>query len=111
MDEIFFIDGNRQKISSETISSHIGLVLSILNNDKNMKREFEMSGKEDPVVFLIEDKGYMAGSEMGPYYKKLIYDRKMINEGQKRLLGYYKEMGYELKDLAKEKEMMEREGK
>lgn len=96
-DEAFFVDENGNKISSDTISSHIGLALIMLEKNEELKKEFEDSGKENPIEFFISNKGYIAGGTMGTY-KSIIYKSSSISEKQKKILTYYYEEGYNLKD-------------
>ena len=107
IDEAFFIDENGNKISSEEISSHIGLALRILEENEELKKEFEKSGKANPVEFLISNKGYMAGGTMG-VYKSITYKSSSITDKQRRLLGYYYEEGYRLNNESAKKEEREK---
>ncbi len=106
--EVFLINKKGEKISSPTISSHIGLSDKLIEDNEELKKEFELSGKNSTLEFLLGDKGYMAGSEIGNYYKKITYESNLASEKQKRLIQYYCGKGYRLEDLAKEKEKMER---
>ena len=63
MDEIFFVDKKGNKISSEEISSHIGLALQIIKQEQNLESEFKSSNEKNASIFLIKEKGYMAASE------------------------------------------------
>ena len=71
----------------------------MLEKDEELKKEFEESGKKDPIEFLISNKGYIAGGTMG-VYKSIIYKSSSISEKQKKILAYYYEEGYNLKDEA-----------
>lgn len=106
-DEIFLIDREGKRFSSEQISSHIGLANLILEQDEALKREFEQSGKINPLEFLLGDKGYMTISQIG-VYKQVIYDSALVSEEQRRWLYYYYEEGYKFKDLAAEKKSLEK---
>lgn len=106
--DLFLINEKGEKISSENISSHIGLAYLVIENDNELKKEFEQSGKQNPLEFFLGDKGYVAGSQIGNYYKKLIYDSNLISENAKRWIQYYHEENFETNDLAIEKEMLER---
>lgn len=106
-EEVFLIDREGKRFSSEQISSHIGLANLILKEDEELKKEFEKSGKRNPLEFLLGDKGYITASEIGAY-RQLIYDSALVSEKQKRWLYYYYEEGYQLKDLAVEKKCLEK---
>lgn len=106
-DEIFLIDREGKRFSSEKISSHIGLANLILEQDEELKMEFEQSGKRNPLEFLLGDKGYMSTSKIG-MYKNIVFDSTLISEEQRRWLYYYHEEGYRLENLAREKKMLEK---
>lgn len=106
MEEVFFIDENGNKISCENISSHIGLANLIIEK-KDLKKEFEQSGKYSPTEFLIENKGYIAISDIDTY-RKVTYDSEFTSEKQKRLIQYYSEEGYDFTDFAIERRKLER---
>ena len=106
-EEVFLIDREGKRFSSEEISSHIGLANLIIEQNEELKKEFEQSGKRNPLEFLLGDKGYMTISEMG-VYKQVIYDSELLSEQQRRWLGYYHEEGYKFKDLAIEKKSLEK---
>ena len=106
--DVFLINKEGEKISSPAISWHIGLSNKLIQDDEELKKKFELSKKNSALEFLLGDEGYMAGSEIGNYYKQLTYESNLASEKQKRLIQYYSENGYGLKDLAKEKEKMER---
>ncbi len=106
MEEVFFIDKDGNKISCENISSHIGLANLIIEK-KDLKKEFEQSGKNNPIEFLIENKGYIAISNSG-IYRKVTYDSEFVSEKQRRCIQYYAEEGYGFTDFAIEKRKLER---
>ncbi len=103
--ETFFINQEGNRISSENISSHIGLAYLIIQKDKGLEKEFHESGKENPEVFLLGNKGYMTASELT---KTVVFDSKLISEKQMDWLRYYHEEGYRFHDVAREKEELER---
>lgn len=108
--ELFLIDKEGKRISSDTISSHIGLAYLIMDKNEELKKEFEKTGKQNPLEFLLGDKGYITVSEIGNYYKEVVYDSKLSTEKQIEWIEYYRERQYKTRDLAKEKEMLERGG-
>ncbi len=111
MAEVFFVDNEMKKFSNEKISSHIGLAQQIVEQNKDLKDEYEKSGK-NLLEFLIVDKGYITLSELGSY-KAVVFASSSISEKQKRyILGCYEE-GYRLENLStqlkkKQKENEER---
>lgn len=108
MEAVFLIDKQGRRISSENISSHIGLANLIIEKDEELKKEFERSGKYNPVEFLIEDKGWMAISDDNFYNREVTYDSEFISEEQKRWMQYYHEEGYHFTDFAMERRKLER---
>lgn len=98
-DEILYIDENGNKISSEEISSHIGLSKLILDKNEELKNEYEKSGKSDMCDFLVMDKGYLKVSKIGNYYKVVSYASSKVSDKQRRVLAYYAEEGYALDNL------------
>ena len=106
-EETFFVTSSGDKISCEDVNSHIGLANVLFEKDEKLKKEFEKSGKESPLEFLLEDKGYMTVSNM-EYYKHVIYDSDLVTDEQRRWLLYFNEEGYSSKDLAIEKRELER---
>ena len=100
MDEIFFVDKNGNKISSEEISSHIGLAFQIIKQEQNLECEFKSSNQKDASIFLIKEKGYMAGSKTD-IRDFIVYNSLNVSEKQKRILGYYAREDYALEDIAK----------
>lgn len=99
MDEVFFIDKDGNKLSSEDICSHIGLGNLILQKNENLREEFQRSKKRSLTEFLIVDKGYVAAGSMGEY-RNITFDRNSISEKQKRLIHYYHAEGYRCNDLS-----------
>ena len=81
MSEVFFIDQKGNKFSCDNVNSHIGLANIVMENDEELKQEFQRSGKQNPVNFFLEDKGYMAGNE--GYNGKLTYDSEFVSDEQK----------------------------
>lgn len=106
--EIFLIDEEGRKISSDSISSHIGLEMLVIENDKKLKEEFKNSSMDSELVFLLEDKGYMAVSQINTYYKKLTCDTRKLSEKQLEIEKKYCQKGFEINDLAIEKDKIER---
>ena len=106
-EEVFLIDSDGKRFSSDNISSHIGLAYLILKENEELKKEFEQSGKRDPLEFLLGNKGYMTVSNFEPY-KKVIYDSELASEEQKRWIQYYNDEGYKLNNLAEEKKKLEK---
>jgi len=98
MDEVFFIDRDGNKISSDTMSSHYGLAHLILEQNENLKEEFEQSKRNDKVDFLIFEKGYLTVSNIG-YYRKIKFSSLSITEKQRAIIEYFCEQGYEIDDL------------
>ena len=98
-DEISYIDENGQKISSDEMSSHIGLSNLILEKNEELKQEYEKSGKTDMCDFFVMDKGYLKVSNIGDYYKVVTFSSSKISDKQKSLLMYYMEEGYKLDNL------------
>ena len=98
MEEIFFIDSEGNKISSDKIFSHVALANAILQKRKELEEEYKQSGERDPVDFLISKKGYIKISNQG-YYRKCVYSSIKISEKQKNLISYYCEEGYSLDDI------------
>ena len=81
-EDVFLIDNEGKRISSDTISSHIGLALKVMEQRLELKEEFEKSNRRNPLEFLLGDKGYMTISEMGTY-RKIVYDSELSSEKQK----------------------------
>ncbi len=100
-DYVSFIDIDGNEISSEDISSHIGLARKIVDENLELKNEFEKSGK-DAMNFLILDKGYIARGTIGNYYRNISYASDKISEKQKKIIVYYKEEGYGTTDFTQE---------
>ncbi len=107
-EEISLINQEGEKITSDKISSHIGLAYLILERDEELKKEFEQSGKRNPLEFLLGDKGWMTTAKIGEYYKKIVYDSEIISDSQKKWIEYYLKKGYRPQDLAMEKKNLER---
>lgn len=100
MDDVFFINQDCKKLSSEDIASHIGLANLILENNEQLKKEFQKSGRNNPVDFLICDKGYLKITNQG-IYQKLVYSSDKLSPRQKELVEYYTQAeGYDSDDLA-----------
>ena len=98
-EEVCFIDGDGNKISCENISSHIGLAMAILEQDQKINEEFKRSTMQDPVDFLVYNKGWAKTTRQG-YYRKCIYSSSRLTEKQRKRLLYYKYTeGYEMDDL------------
>lgn len=100
-DYVSFIDQDGNEISCDNISSHIGLAEKIIDEDPELKEEFEKSGK-DAMNFLTLDKGYISRGTMGNSYKNISYASDKVSEKQKKLIAYYKEEGYETRDFTQE---------
>ena len=108
MSEVFKKKKKGNKFSCDNVNSHIGLANVVIENDENLKQEFQKSGKRNPVEFLLGDKGYIAGDE--GYHGKLTFDSEVTSDEQKRWIAYYVgEEGYQHHDLAREREIMQRE--
>ena len=105
-EDVFFIDYDGNRISLDDISSHIGLAVKIIESNATLKEEFKNSEKQDPVDFLISDKGYMKLTEQR-WYKKCIYMGTKLSNRQKELCRYFEEEGYELEDQYRLKLMQE----
>lgn len=106
-EEAYFVTGSGDKISCEDVNSHIGLANVLFEKDEKLKKEFMESGKESPLEFLLEDKGFMTVSNMEGY-GHVIYDSDLVTDEQRRWLLYFNEEGYSSKDLAIEKRELER---
>ena len=107
MSEIFYVDNDMRKYSNEKISSHIGLAQQIVEQNNELKEEFEKSGK-NLLEFLIVDKGYITLSELGSY-RAVVFASSSISEKQKRyILGCYEE-GYRLENLSSQRGNKQRE--
>lgn len=107
MDNVFFIDKKGNRISVDGISSHVALANYILENDKELKKEFEQSGESNPANFLLINKGYMeAGGE------RIVYDSAVLSDEQRRWIRYYiVEEGYMHNDLAMDRKKKLQEGR
>ena len=101
MDEIFFVDKKGNKISSEEISSHIGLALQIIKQEQNLESEFKSSNEKNASIFLIKEKGYMAASETD-IRNFIVYNSLNVSEEQKRILEHYAREQYALEDMARQ---------
>ena len=99
MDDVFFIDRDGNKIYSDTIASHIGLANLILEQNNQWDEEYKKSGMNDPVDFLVLRKGYLKLSNLGPYYRRIVYSSARLTEKQRDLIEYYHEEGYDIDDL------------
>ena len=98
-EEVCFIDGEGNKIFCENISSHIGLAMAILEQDKRLGEEFKKSGMQDSADFLVNTKGWVKATRQG-YYRKCVYSSSRLTEKQRKRLLYYKYTeGYEMDDL------------
>lgn len=93
-----FIDKNGNEIFDEEISSHIGLAMKLLENNEKLRKEYEQSGKKDPIDFLIIDKGLLKLTKQA-YYRKCVYHSKKISDRQRQMIQYYHEEGYSSDDL------------
>ena len=96
IEEVFFIDRNGNKISSDNISSHIGLAQEILKQNQVVNNQFLKSGIKDPVEFLVS-RGYIKISEIR-WYKVCQYSSSQITEVQREYVNYYEEHGFDLED-------------
>ena len=98
MEEVFFIDREGNKLSVDEISSHIGLANKIVQSSDTLKKEFEKSGKVDPIDFLISNKGYMKLTNQG-FYRRCVYSSSKVSERQRDFIAYFCEEGYSLDDV------------
>lgn len=114
--DVFLIDSEGNKVSSDTIDFHLGLAKLVLEKDEKLKREYEKLQKEyeeqsrvfDESLFLLTKKGYMEGIEIGEQYKKITYYSKLISEKQRNIIEYYRNKKAKLYDLAEDEQKMER---
>lgn len=106
-EEAYFVTSNGDKISCDGINSHVGLANELFKQNEQLKKEFEESGKQSPLEFLLEDKGFMTVSNMEGF-GHVIYDSDLVTDEQRRWLMYFNEEGYSSKDLAIDKKELER---
>lgn len=104
--EIYFINENGELISSDSAQYHIELAELVFDKDPELKSEFEKSGM-NPLEFLLGYKGYMAVSA-GEKHRNVILDLSLISEKQERWISYFEDKGFELIDLAKDREKPEK---
>lgn len=107
--DVFLIDSEGNKISSKEIDFHLGLAKLVLKKDEKLKKEYEQSKALDEFQFLLLEKGYIAGIEIGEQYKDITYYSKLVSEKQRKIIEYYRNKKSKLYDLAEEKQKMERE--
>lgn len=107
--DVFLIDNEGNKISSDEINFHLGLAKLVLGKDEKLKEEYEQSGALDEFQFLLLKKGYIAGAEIGEQYKKITYYSKLVSEKQTKIIEYYRNKKAKLYDLAEDEQKMERE--
>ena len=107
MEEVFFINKEGKRFYCENISSHIGLANLMIKQDEKLAERFKKSRKGNPVEFLLENEGCIAGSD--GIDNKITYDSELISEGQKRWIQYYIEEGYGHYDLAMERKRLQKE--
>ena len=98
MEEVFFIDRDGNKISNEQVESHYGLAYLILQQNKQLKEEFEKGKRKDMVDFLTFEKGYLTVSNIG-YYRKIKFSSLSITEKQRAIIEHFGEQGYDVDDL------------
>ena len=97
--DVCFIDKIGKRVRCDTIASHMGLANLMLKEMPELGEEFKKSGKQDPVDFLISNKGYIKVTTQGRY-KSVVYDSSTtISNMQRELLIHYRELGYSLDDL------------
>lgn len=106
--DVYLIDGDGKRFSEEAISSHIGLAYAILSENEELRQEFLESSKTNLLDFLLTEKGYISVSKIGWYYRNVIYDSTLASEEQKRWIDYYKKHGYDISDVADEREKEQR---
>lgn len=106
--DVFLIDSEGNKVSSDTIDFHLGLAKLVLEKDEKLKREYEQSEALDEFQFLLLEKGYIAGAKVGEQYKKITYYSKLVSEKQRKIIEYYHSKKAKLYDLAEDEQKMER---
>ena len=100
MEGVYFIDREGNVIHSDGIESHIGLANLIIEQNPNLKEEFEKSGQQDPVDFLVEHKGYMKVRNNGYYRRGITFDSQKLSDVQRKAIRNYHEEGYKMDDVA-----------
>ena len=97
-DDACFIDKQGNRVRCDTVTSHIGLANVMLEEVPELGEEFKKSGKQDPVDFLLSNKGYIKVTTQGRY-RAVVYDSSTISNMQRGVLRHYRELGYSLDDL------------
>ena len=93
MDRVFLIDLNGNIIEDPAISSHVGLAIKIINEDKELKEKFIASGYENHELFLVEQIGYTLGSS-SKYDQFLIINKEKATKAQKQTAYRFVQEGY-----------------
>ena len=99
MGKVFFVDKKGNELYIQSFQSHVALAKYFLENSNSLKSQYENREKkeEDIVEFLQSNKGFMKGSQQGPY-KIITFDSRIISDEQRELLRGYNEEGYHLDD-------------
>ena len=93
---VWFIDKEGKKWSNESISSHVGLALFIMEKYPEYEEEFKRSQEQDPSQIFLKKKEWMMGSDIK---RLIIYNRLTLTDEQRRWLQYYvAEEGYKKDD-------------
>ena len=97
--EAYFIDKNGKKIYNPNIEFHETLATQILDNNPELKKEFEDSKIDSTALFLIT-KGYLhITQDLNAEYMSIMYSCLSMNEITKEILGEFKSRGYSLYDI------------
>lgn len=100
MEGVWFIDKEGNVLHCDTIESHTALANLIIQENPQIKVEFEKSKERDPVDFLILKKGYIKARNNSYYRRGLTYDSQMLSEIQRKAIPSFYEEGYRLDDVA-----------
>ena len=92
-DKVFFIDLSGNIIENEEIESHIGLAIYILDNNEELKKQFENSNYERQDLFLINEIGYTLGYH-SQYDSRLIINREKATPAKKKTEFEFVKQGY-----------------
>lgn len=98
----YYFDQEGKTIEYEGISSHIGIAIQFLNDNPEIKEEFEKSKIRYPTDFLVENKGFIQvtdGSGNGYYRNKIVFSASLMRPVQKRIIMGLIEEGYKPENI------------
>ncbi len=107
MYDIIFIDSIGNAIANEDIKSHDKFNDEFAENNPELVERYKTSNYNNMTLFLICEEGYMQAGKIGDY-KGLMYNSAKATNTQKTIKELFEKMGYDVEDLAPEKDLDQR---